>query len=261
MKTKWIQKIDSLMGYGFKFLCFAVVFAIVFGFASSCFAVPAKAISVEDKFLVDDYLSASEQRKGAIEFDYNADEDGNRAVHLSIMGLQNMALQAQTELYNDFTISGTTSISGHGASGLYRVVSGGELKVCNLFAATGWGGLVATSEDWSINVNVTDPRHDRFRLIENQDAWTYAYTYVAYFDDSSGTNIISLVDSKGYFTNFTKHGTSQATASITCNKTSIPIVPQGSTINNRQYLQCHNYRECRAKAFHCNSPTGKKSQN
>lgn len=232
MKKKLIQKIDSVMGYGFKFLCFAVVFAIIFGFASCCFAVPAKALSVEDQLLVEDYFSASEQRKGIIEYDYNADEDGNRSVHLSIMGLQNLALQAQTELYNDLTISGTTSISGHGASGLYRVVSGGELKVCNIFAASGWGQVVATSDDWYVTVNVSDPRHDRFRLIEGQDSWQYAYTYVAYFDDASGSNIISLVDSKGYINTLSKHSTTQATVGIICNKTGIPIVPQGSNFNN-----------------------------
>lgn len=232
MKIKWIQKIDTFMGYGFKFLCFAVVFAIFFGFASSCFAVSAKALSVEDQLLVEDYLSASEQRKGIIEYDYNADEDGNRSVHLSIMGLQNLALQAQTELYNDLTISGTTSISGHGASGFYRVVSGGELKVCNVFAASGWGGIVSTSDDWNVTINVSDPRHDRFRLIEGENAWQYSYSYVAYFDDPSSSNIISLVDSKGYLLTSSNHSTTQATVGISCNKTSVPIVPQGYGLNN-----------------------------
>lgn len=197
LKTKWIQKIDNIMGYGFKFLCFAVVFAIIFGFASSCFAVPAKALSVEDELKIQEYLESAYTRKNAIELDYSADEDGNRAVHLSIMGLQNAFLSAQSELYNDFSLVGDTfEISGSGYSGLYYPQYTGSDPLSARIASVSPcsnagidGVVVLSSPDFSIKLSSS---------VDNTPI-NFSYTSSFTFQSGSSSRVrLYFHDTKGF---------------------------------------------------------------
>ena len=239
MKTKWIQKIDSVMGYGFKFLVFAVVFAFVCGFASSCFAVPAKALSVEDELKVNEYFEASQTRKGLIEYDYNADEDGNKSVHLAIMGLQDLALNAQSELYNDLSIGDTASISGSGGGALYRTETNGQIKIVNVSVASGFDEIVCTSPDWNVKLTVSNLEIDTFR-----DSWVttdssgYIFSYRCDFGDNSysAQNYLYLTDLNGYLNTASSYGRFNTSMGIRINRTGIPVISSGTSVTTSNGL-------------------------
>lgn len=155
------MKFDKCMEYLYKVLCLLTVAAVVIGCITSCAMRPVTAsaveISAEEELQINDFLDASSENLGAIDFQFSSDEDGNRNVRLKIYALQNLALQNISSIYDNLDLSAapdTVSISGSCVSGFYRTSENGDLKTCTLFPVNGANDtnsyLMATSSDFNV---------------------------------------------------------------------------------------------------------------
>ena len=161
-----------------------------------CFSVSAIEISVGEQAGIDDYFSAYGENEVLIEINYRADEDGNRDVHLAIMGFQRAALAEQTKIYDqlDFSIApSTVSVSGSANVGtykynglqypvtVYKYPRGYNITIENTasfpVASSPHFNLVLYLNGNNVKWTMSDPRYGWFTsTIDGNEPWSGTYT-------------------------------------------------------------------------------------
>lgn len=137
-------------------LAFCITLAAV-----SCRPVKGSAveIGISDQSEIYEYLNASEEGLSAIDFSLDEDEDGNRSVRLKLYGLQKIALQEQTRIYDlmDFEVAPSyISVSGSGGVGLYESAIDHNIHAIENFSVSSGGGIILSSDEFSIRLNIID---------------------------------------------------------------------------------------------------------
>lgn len=138
-------------------LAFCITLAAV-----SCRPVKGCAveIGISDQSEIYEYLNASEEGLSAIDFSLDEDEDGNRSVRLKLYGLQKIALQEQTRIYDlmDFEVAPSyISMSGSAGVGLYKSAIDNQIHSVSVtpFSGQGASGSAswASSDEFTVYFN------------------------------------------------------------------------------------------------------------
>lgn len=123
-------------------------------------ALPAKAveIGVGDQSGIYDYLNAGQTGLVNLDLQLDEDEDGNRSTRVKIYALQSLAFSEQSAIYDQLDFSAapdTVTVSGSGASGMYRTEDGGDVKPVTIFTMQrrqGNTGAFINAEDFTFSV-------------------------------------------------------------------------------------------------------------
>lgn len=205
-----------------RFLLSALAFSVALA-GVSCKPLTGLAVEIDagEQFGIYDYLDSSGQNLNAIDFRLDSDEDGNRSVRLQIFGLQQLALQTQTGIYDnmDFSVApDSVTVSGSASVGFYY--HNGELKTCTVFPLpigqafnSGQYFSVAQSDDFHVVGSLEefngDPRtyrFDSFQIRVDPEFGQVTYTDLknsTFFSDSSV--MFYLSNGYGWYTDTSTH--------------------------------------------------------
>lgn len=148
-----------------RFLCAFTPCFIAF---VSCFTLysplsVSAALDYSEQTKIDDYLDLYTDRQNQVEFELDKSSDGDLSIRLQIAGLQRLALNTQTNIYNNLDFStapNSFSVSGvSGASGLYRSYVDGLVHFVSIFSISEFGQPLAVSDEFSFTVIVSPPTH------------------------------------------------------------------------------------------------------
>lgn len=118
--------------------------------------LPASAVEIGagGEAQIEEYLDTAGENLGALDFQFNSDQDGNRNIRVKIFGLQQLAFTAQSGFYGGLDFSAapdTMTVSGGGGVGFYRHNQNSEPLPATVFSCRP-GEIMAQSEEFSITV-------------------------------------------------------------------------------------------------------------
>lgn len=103
--------------------------------------LPASAVEIGagGEAQIEEYLDTAGENLGALDFQFNSDQDGNRNIRIKLFGLQQLAFSAQSGFYGGLDFSAapdTVTVSGSGRSGVY-IDDSGIYQPCTLYDISG----------------------------------------------------------------------------------------------------------------------------
>lgn len=191
--------------------------------------LPASAVEIGagGEAQIEEYLDTAGENLGALDFQFNSDQDGNRNIRVKIFGLQQLAFTAQSGFYGGLDFSAapdTMTVSGGGGVAFYRRTENGDPIPCTISACMP-GQIIASSDDFALSI-----RFDTAQM--NAQAEPYSNSSSAGFKYIGNTiwAYINYNDSKGYFSNYRRDQNifNNSTYVIGWSTSYIPVMSSGT---------------------------------